>query len=75
MTVKKHTAWRVCCAAVALLSVLTFTPLVMPLGVHRPMLLGIPYTLWTSILVTVALVALTYWATQLYPPTDDRRET
>lgn len=75
MMTRKRTAWWVCCAAIFLLSVLTFTPLVMPLGEHEPMLLGVPYTLWTSILVTIALVALTYWATQLYPPTDDRRET
>lgn len=74
MTTKKRIAWWICCAAVLLLSVLTFTPLVMPLGVHEPTLLGVPYTLWTSILLTIALVGLTYWATQVYPPTDNRRE-
>lgn len=59
--------WRLCYGAVILLSVITFTPLVTPIGVYRPMFLGLPYTLWTGILVTILLVALTYAAGQLYP--------
>lgn len=64
--------WRLCYMAVVVLSVLTFTPLVLPIGTYRPMALGVPYTLWTGILVAVAFVGLTYVATQVYPPNNDQ---
>lgn len=68
----RRTLWRLCYLGVVVLSVLTFTPLVLPLGTHTPEMFGVPYTLWTGILVAVALVGLTYVATQVYPP---ERET
>lgn len=60
--------WRLCYGSAFVLSVLTFTPLVIPAGVHTPIVLGLPYTLWTGILLTVALVLLTFVAGQVYPP-------
>lgn len=71
----QRTLWRLSVAAVVLLSVITFTPLVLPLGSRRPFVLGMPYTLWTGILVTVAFVGLTYVATQVYPPNNEYQET
>ena len=62
-----RTPWRICVALVVLVSALTFTPLVIPAGVYRPELFGLPYTLWTSILVTVLLVLLTYVGTRVHP--------
>lgn len=59
--------WRLCYGMTILLSLLTFTPLVTPLGTYEPMVLGLPYTLWTGILLTIGLVALTYAAGRLYP--------
>lgn len=59
--------WRLCYGATILLSILTFTSLVTPIGTYQPMLLGMPYTLWTGILLTIGLVALTYAAGRLYP--------
>ena len=59
--------WRLCYGAVILLSILTFTPAVTPIGTYQPMVLGLPYTLWTGILVTIGLVALTYAAGRLFP--------
>ena len=41
--------WRGCCVCVALLSLLTVTPLVTPNETFEPMLFGLPYTLWVSI--------------------------
>ena len=41
--------WRLCSIAVAVLSVLTFTPLVTPPGRYEPMLGGVPLTLWAGI--------------------------
>lgn len=66
--------WRLCYGGVIVLSVLTFTPLVIPSGNYRPMVMGIPYTLWIGILVTVAMVGFTYGATQLYPVRDPDTE-
>lgn len=71
----QRTIWRLCYLGVVLLSVITFTPLVLPLGTYEPMLFGVPYTLWTGIIVTVALVVLTYGATQVYPPNNDPQDT
>lgn len=68
----RRTLWRLCYTSVVVLSVLTFTPLILPLGTHIPEVFGVPYTLWTGIVVTMVLVVLTYLATQLYPP---ERET
>lgn len=66
--------WRACWVSTALLCALTFTPLVIPTGVARPALAGVPYTLWTGILITVALVGLTYGATVFYPPHESGSE-
>ena len=61
------TRWRLCMLAVLILSVISFTPLVIPMGEYRPMLAGIPITLWAGGLVAFALVALTYLAGLLHP--------
>lgn len=60
--------WRLCYGSAFVLSVLTFTPLVIPSDVYTPTLLGLPYTLWMGILITVILVLLTFVAGQIYPP-------
>ena len=60
-------AWKLCVALVVILSALTFTPLVIPLGQFQPELFGMPYTLWVSILLTVLLVLLTYIGTRVHP--------
>ena len=60
--------WRITWIATVVLCIAAFTPLVIPAGTYEPMVAGVPYTLWVGILVTVALVFLTYAATQLYPP-------
>jgi hypothetical protein len=62
--------WNACVILVVILVVLGYTPIMIPYGVYQPMLLGIPYSLWTSILVTIALVALTYAGAKVHPGTD-----
>jgi len=74
MNKRKKRYWNICAALVVILSVLTFTPLIIPEGVYKPMLLGIPYSLWTSILITVLLVALTYVGAKVHPGTDEGEE-
>jgi cytochrome c biogenesis factor len=52
--------WRSCVVAVALIIVATYSPLVMKVGKIEPFFMGMPYTLWLSILLTVLLVVLVY---------------
>lgn len=56
---------------VVLLIILAYTPLMLPNGIYKPMLLGLPYTLWTSILITMALVVLTYTGSKVHPGSDE----
>ena len=63
----KKQLWRIYCAAAILLTILAFSPLVIPEGKHLPMLAGLPYTLWMGILLSAALVLLTYLATRVHP--------
>ncbi len=64
---KKTLYWRLCCGAMVVLSVLTFTPLVIPAGRYEPMLAGVPLTLWAGIAIAVAMVALTLVGTYVHP--------
>jgi hypothetical protein len=63
---KKRKQWRMLRLAAIALCILTFTPFVIPEGVHKPELFGVPYSLWTSFLITVALVFLTYLGTKVH---------
>lgn len=73
-TNRRRLYWRLCYGGIIVLSVITFTPLVIPRGTYHPMLLGMPYTLWVGILLTVLAVGLTYGATQVYPVRDPSDE-
>lgn len=66
--------WRLCVVLVLVLTVLAYTPLMIPNGVYTPMILGIPYTLWTSFLITVVLVILTYIGSKVHPGGDEGGE-
>ena len=48
-----------------ILTTITFTPLILHPGKIDPKLLSMPYTLWTSILITILLVLLTYLVSRL----------
>ncbi len=74
MSKKNILYWRICCVVAILLSVLSFTSLVIPKGIYKPMLFGIPYTLWTGFLVTVGLVLLTYIATTVHPGANQKNK-
>jgi Na+/melibiose symporter-like transporter len=67
MNLSRRSWWRIVLGCAILLVILTFTPLVTPIGRHEPALAGMPYTLWVGIVVTIGLVALTYAATLCYP--------
>jgi len=71
---KRKKYWTLCVVLVMVLMVLAYTPLMIPNGVYKPMILGIPYTLWTSFLITVILVALTYIGARVHPGSDEEEE-
>jgi hypothetical protein len=59
--------WRICVAAVILIVAVTFSPAIIQPGKVHPSVLGLPFTLWTSILTTIALVVLTYLGGRVSP--------
>lgn len=59
--------WRICCALVIITSILTFTPLVTPSGIYKPMLFGMPYTMWMGLVESFVLLLLTYIGTRVHP--------
>jgi Ca2+/H+ antiporter len=50
--------WKSARLGVILLSILIFTPVVIPKNEFKPEVIGLPYTLWVGILVYFAYVAL-----------------
>jgi len=68
---KKRKYWRILRTLVIILCLLTFSPLIIPVGVFKPELFGIPYSLWTSFLITVLLVLLTYLGTRMHYGIDE----
>ena len=50
-----------------MLSMATFTPLVMPYGVHTPTLFHLPYTLWTGLITALLFVLITWLAVRVHP--------
>ncbi len=57
---KQKLQWRITAGIALLLILITFTPLVIAPGRTSPKLFAMPYTLWTSMLIAIALVILTY---------------
>ena len=57
---KRKLYWRLCVTAVIVIIAATFSPLVIAPGKINPTLFGLPFTLWISILTTIALVVFTY---------------
>ncbi len=47
----KKIIWGLTQITLVILSVLVFTPLVIPEGIFTPELFGLPYTLWVGMLV------------------------
>jgi len=62
----KKRLWRLCCFGVLLLAVLTFTPLVTPVGSSEPCCLGIPRTLWVGIVIYLGITVLTWIGSRIY---------
>jgi len=50
--------WTIVRISIFVISVLIFTPLVIPKGIYTPELFGIPYTLWVGIVIYFAFIIL-----------------
>lgn len=50
--------WKIVRIAIFGISILVFTPLVIPKGVYTPELFGMPYTLWVGMVVYVSFLSL-----------------
>ena len=55
-----------------MLVIITFTPLVTPPGKFKPFLFGMPYTIWTGIIVSAGLVILTFIGAIVHPGSDKK---
>ena len=64
---KQKMYWRICVTAVVVIIVITFSPLIIAPGKINPSVFGLPFTLWTSILTTIALVVFTYLGGRVSP--------
>lgn len=71
MNKKSRTYWRLTALAVAAVSAVSFTPLVLDPIDAEPWILGLPHTLWASMLVAFALVFLAWIGTRVHVESDD----
>ena len=71
---RKTIYWRICIVAVIILAALGLSPAVIPQGVYQPGLLGMPYSLWAGILVTLGLVLMTLIGSRVHPGAHNENE-
>ena len=64
--------WRLCCAAMAVLSILAFTPAVIPEGITEPGLWGLPLTLWAGMAIALIMILVTVIAVLVHPERPDK---
>ncbi|NIP31704.1 MAG: hypothetical protein GTO02_19645 [Candidatus Dadabacteria bacterium] len=51
----KRTQWKIYSVIVIILSVIAFTPLVVPYGIADPFFLGLPRTLWLGMSISIGI--------------------
>ena len=73
MNIKGTTIWRVCIFFVLAILGAIYSPLILQAGVIEPWFLGLPYTLWTTVLGAFAIVLVTAVAAY-FQPTDANAE-
>lgn len=64
---RRKLIWILCQWGVVLLSVITFTPLVIPENTYRPELFHLPYTLWAGILLSLGYTVLILIGIRVHP--------
>ncbi len=56
-----------------ILSIITFSPLVIPANKFRPVFAGMPYTLWTGIVMMILFIIITIVAALFHPGENNDR--
>lgn len=54
--------WKLCCLGMIAVSVICFSPWVIPPNKYQPMFVGLPYTLWAGIAISIVMFLLTLFA-------------
>ena len=54
----KKRIWTIIRIAIIVVSILVFTPLVIPKGVYTPELFGMPFTLWVGMVIYFTFLIL-----------------
>ncbi len=67
MNQKNKHYWNLCTLTMIILSIITFSPLVIPAGKYTPTLFSLPRTLWAGMLVYILMVVITFIGTKVYP--------
>ena len=63
--------WRILVGAVIVIALLSFA-FIFQTGITTPRLASVPYIFWTSFLLTVILVVLTYIGSKIFPYKDEQ---
>jgi polyferredoxin len=66
--------WKIYVAAVIFIIAVTFSPVIIAPGKISPSLGGLPFTLWASMLTTIALVVLTYLGSRVSPNDEEENK-
>lgn len=64
--------WKICIALVIGIVAIAYTPLLIPEGKYRPMILGVPFSLAVGFLSTVLLVVITFIGSRVHPGSDGK---
>ncbi len=71
---KPKLLWRFCQLGVVIISIITFTPLVIPANTFRPELFGLPYTLWVGMLLSLCFTLLIFIGIYVHPKANKKEE-
>lgn len=72
MLSSKTGGWLLCRLLFLTLSIIAFTPLVVPESHFEPMFLGVPLTLWAGMVIAVSFVALASIGAKVHPGEESR---
>ncbi len=67
--------WKFCQLGVIFLSVITFTPLVIPENTYLPELFGLPYTLWTGMVLSLCFTVLIFVGIKVHPGANKKEKS
>ncbi len=65
------TLWRLCCLGFVVLSIVVFSPMVIPPGVYEPSWLGMPLTLGRGLMAAGCFVLLAILGSLVQPVDDE----